>query len=176
MRVPSVRFPIQRIVVLAATVTASFAVILVDWRPSQAQAPPSASPPKMTLMGTLADWKYPGSKMLGGASMSDGGNPLVADVKCQAILTTSDPLDKVVKFYSERIQTPPATGGPNPKADTKRADAKAVSNQDDSKGRPVALRVIVVSTADTTTTLVISRAESEKETHIAWSHYRWFAS
>ena len=51
---------------------------------------------------------------------------------------------------------------------------KAVSIQDDSDGRPLTLRVIVVIKADTTTTLVISRAKTEKETHIAWSHYRRF--
>jgi hypothetical protein len=53
----------------------------------------------------------------------------------------------------------------------KNADAKAVSIQDDSQGRPLTLRVIVVAKADTTTTLVISRADQEKETHIAWLHF-----
>jgi hypothetical protein len=43
--------------------------------------------------------------------------------------------------------------------------------QDDSDGRPVSLRVIVVNKADTATTLVISRTDSEKETHIVWLHY-----
>jgi hypothetical protein len=128
----------------------------------------------MTLLETLADWKYPGSKMFGGATMSDGGNPLVPDVLCRAILTTPDPIEKVAKFYSDKVGTPPAHGGQNDRAEVKEADAKAVSTQDDSEGRPVTLRVIVVNKADTTTTLVISRAKSEKETHIAWSHYRRF--
>jgi len=52
---------------------------------SPAQATQAAPPAKMTLLGTLSEWKYPGSNMLGGATMSDGGNPLVPDVKCQAI-------------------------------------------------------------------------------------------
>jgi hypothetical protein len=43
--------------------------------------------------------------------------------------------------------------------------------QNDSKGRPVAVHVIVVHKAKTSTTLVISRAKDEKETHIAWTHY-----
>jgi hypothetical protein len=51
------------------------------------------------------------------------------------------------------------------------ADAKAVSEQDDSDGRPVTVRVIVVNKADTSTTVVISRARGEGETHIAWMHY-----
>ena len=33
------------------------------------------------------------------------------------------------------------------------------------------IRVIVVNRADTATTLVISRANDEKETHITWLHY-----
>ena len=93
---------------------------------------------------------------------------------CQAVLTTPDPIEKVAKFYSEKLGTPSAKGGQNARAEVKEADAKAVSTQDDSEGRPVTLRVIVVSKADTTTTLVISRANSETETHIAWSHYRRF--
>ena len=42
------------------------------------------------------------------------------------------------------------------------------------RGRPVTLRVLVVSKTYTTTTLVISRAKGAEETHIAWSHYRRF--
>jgi hypothetical protein len=126
----------------------------------------------MTLLGTLSEWKYPGSNLLGGATMSDGGNPLVPDVQCQAILTTPDPMEKVVEFYSQKVGTPTAPAGQNAQAKVKEADAKAVSTQDDSEGRPLTLRVIVVSKADSTTTLVISRGQSEKETHIAWSHYR----
>ena len=66
------------------------------------------------------------------------------------------PIDKVVAFYVETL---------------KKDDAKTISTQDDSKERQVALRVIVVNRIDTSTTLVISRAEGDKETHIAWSHH-----
>jgi hypothetical protein len=128
----------------------------------------------MSLMESLSEWKYPGSNMRGGADMSDGGNPSVPDVKCRAILTTPDPIEKVIKFYSEMAGTSPAPVGPDAKAEVRKTDAKAVYTQDDSEGRPVTLRVIVVSKADTTTILVISRADGEKETHIAWSHYRRF--
>jgi hypothetical protein len=112
--------------------------------------------------------------MLGGATMSDGGNPLVVDVNCRAILTTPDPIEKVVAFYAKKLGTPPAPGEPGAGAAVKEADAKAVSIQDDSAGRPLTLRVFVVNRADTATTLVVSRAAGEKETHIAWTHYRWF--
>jgi hypothetical protein len=138
-------------------------------------APPVADPPEqMTLMGTLSDWKYPGSNMLGGATMSDGGNPRVVDVKCRAILITPDPIEKVVAFYAKKLDTSPTPGEPGAGAAVKEADAKAVSIQDDSAGRPLTLRVFVVNRVDTTTTLVVSRAAGEKETHIAWMHYRQF--
>jgi len=174
MRLPCVRLATRRMIFVAFGATAMPGVWLAAPRQSPAQATQDAPPAKMTLLGTLAEWKYPGSKMPGGATMSDGGNPLVPDVLCQAILTTPDPIEKVAKFYSEKVGTPPATGGQNARVEAKEADAKAVSTQDDSEGRPVTLRVIVVNKADTTTTLVISRAKSEKDTHIAWSHYRRF--
>jgi hypothetical protein len=41
----------------------------------------------------------------------------------------------------------------------------------DRQDRPVTVRVIVVNKADSSTTLVISRARDETETHIAWLHY-----
>jgi hypothetical protein len=121
-----------------------------------------------SLLQTLAIWKYPGSTMLGGASMSDGGNPLVQSVKCKAILTTPDAIDKVIAYYSERLEAP---AEPGTRPDVARSDAKSVSTQNDSQDRPVTLRVFVVNKADTSTTLVISRAEGEKDTHIAWLHY-----
>ena len=74
-------------------------------------------------------------------------------------------------FYSEKFGKTQAPGAQDAKAEVKRADAKSVSTQDDSRGRPVKLRVIVVNKAETLTTLVISRADGEEETHIAWSHY-----
>lgn len=122
-----------------------------------ALSPAPAQPPRegISLLQTLAGWQYPGSTLLGGAGMSDGGNPEIQDVICQAVLTTPDPVDAVARYYESR---PPVVPG-------------ATSTQDDSKARPVAVRVITVHRADTSTTLAISRAEGEKETHIAWLHY-----
>ncbi len=134
-------------------------------------SPTRANPEEgVTLMQTLSEWAYPGtlepgSRLSGGASMSDGGNPKIQSVKFRAILTTPDPIAKVIRFYSDKLEPAPKPG------DVAEPDAKSVSSQDDSKGRPVAVRVFVVNRDDTSTTLVISRAEGEKETHIAWSHY-----
>ncbi len=107
--------------------------------------------------------------MLGRASMSDGGNPLLQSVKCKATLTTPDPFQKVITYYSQnhyetRADKAPRGGRPE-------TDGKSVASQDDSEGRPVKIRVIVVNRANTSTTLVISQARDEKETHIAWLHY-----
>jgi hypothetical protein len=134
-------------------------------------APPATPAGRVSLMETLSHWKYPDSRMLDGASMSDGGNPLVQSVKCQAVLTTPDPIDKVIEFYTKKLETASERREEVGREEVKNRDAKSVTIQDDSQGRPVALRVVVVNKADTATTLVISRAAGENETHIAWLHY-----
>ena len=117
-----------------------------------------------SLLQMIEQWKYPGSKMVGGATMSDGGNPEIEDLKCRTVLTTPDPFEAVVRFYDEK------TGeGPD-----KSPEARAVQSQDDSQDRPVAVKVISVHRLEVSTTLVITRGEKEKETHIAWSQYRRF--
>jgi hypothetical protein len=125
----------------------------------------------ISLLKTLDPWKYPGSEMPGGATMSDGGNKTLQSIKCTAGLTTRDPIDKVIAFYASKLVAEAEPGEKLDKDAIKDMDAKSVTIQDDSKGRPVTVRVIVVNKADSSTTLVISRAEGEKETHIAWSHY-----
>jgi hypothetical protein len=130
--------------------------------------PTHAAPPGMgSFMETLEDWKYPGSRMLEGAGLSSGGNPLIQSVKFRAILTTADPIEVVVAFYSTKFKPGPSEGekvkDPN--------DAKSVATLDDSQGRPVTVRVFVMNKADTATTIVVSRAADEAETHITWLHY-----
>jgi hypothetical protein len=123
----------------------------------------------LTLLGTLAEWNYPGSERHGGLSMSDGGNPLIPSVKCQGVMTTADPVKKVAAYYVGKFETPREGGPEDRQADP--ATAASVTVQDDSAGRPVAVRVVVVNRAETSTTQVISRAAGEERTHIAWSHY-----
>jgi hypothetical protein len=168
MRLQRVRFMVRRVMILVLSAPAVGAVSMAAVHLNAVHA---AAQPRVSLLQTLSEWKYPGSNMLGGASMSDGGNPQVQSVKCQAILTTPDPIEKVIEFYSEKTGTVPATGRQHARTKVKDADARSVSTQDDSQGRPVTLRVIVVNKADTATTLVISRANSENETHIAWLHF-----
>ena len=124
--------------------------------------PARATQEQISLLETLAEWKYPDSTMLGGASMSDGGNPEIPDLTCKANLTTPDPIEDVIRFYTRKAGEGPAKGD----------DARAIVTQDDSKDRPVTLRLIAVHRANTSNTLVISRAEGEKLTHVAWTQYR----
>ncbi len=128
----------------------------------------AASPPKNpTLMGSLAEWMYPGSTF-GGAQMSDGGNRAISSVNCQAKLITGDPFEKVVGYYERTF-----VSGPRQRdAGSDVVPAQSVSSQDDSSKRPLQLRIIVVNRAKTSTTLVISRAANETQTHIAWSHFQ----
>lgn len=159
----------MRLFMLIAVISFSIVGLATIW----ADSPPAATPApgRVTLLGNLAEWKYPGSKMPQGASMSDGGNPLLQSVNCQAVLTTADAVEKVVEFYSKKLGISPTTGLKNDEAEVKPTDAKSVSVQEDSQGRPVVLRIISVNKGETSTTLVISRAQGEKETHIAWSQY-----
>lgn len=154
--------------ILALGVPALAAVLTAASLLSPARA---TRPDGVSLMQTLSQWEYPGSKLPDGASMSDGGNPLISSLKCQAVLTTPDPIEKVFEFYAKKLEPAPPIGRQDKQAQVKDGDAKAVSTQNDSRGRPLTLRVIVVNKADSTTSLAISRAEGEKETHIAWSHY-----
>ena len=149
MRPDSSRFALS-------TLIATTSLLLVSASPRPILARPVLDG-GISLMQTLEEWRYPDCQMLG-ARMSDGGNPRVEDILCRAILTTPDPVDKVIQFYTDQAA---ASGDDN----------KSVVDQDDSKGRPVSVRVIVVNRTVTTTTLVISRADAEKQTHIAWSHY-----
>ncbi len=69
----------------------------------------AAKPEKgITLLGTLEEWKYPGSKMPEGATMSGNGPyPPMQFVTCRTVLTTPDSMEKVVEFYSKKFKNVP---------------------------------------------------------------------
>jgi len=141
----------------------AFAAWLV--KPLPAEEKDDAEP--KTLLGSLSEWQYPDSKLRGGATVSDGGDPSVADHKMQAVLVTPDPVERVIEYYSKRLTA-------DAPADNAQGPAPSVCVQDDSKDRPVTVRVINVNEADRSTTLVISRADDERETHIVWTQYERF--
>jgi hypothetical protein len=159
------RLPIM-IVVVSFTLLCS-ALIRAD------EAAPNGSRSKggITLLGSLEEWKYPGSKMPQGATMTGNGPyPPMQFVICRTVLTTPDSMEKVVDFYTKKFGIADKVG----KAESRTADGEAQATfvQDDSKGRPVGVCVFtVVRAKSSTTSLAISRAEGEKETHIVWMHF-----
>ena len=102
------------------------------------------------------------------------GDITVTAVQVQAVWTTQDPMEKVIAYYETRLK--PAAGSRNAKPDERAGtdSGTSVVSLDDSIGRPVATRIILVSTEKTSTTLVISRGATESETHVAWVHYQVF--
>jgi hypothetical protein len=133
---------------------------------------PGAEP--QSLMTSITEWQYPGSK-IGKASLSDAatinadGQRTVPSVQYKTVLTTKDPMEKVVQYYDAKLKPKekPAngTGGPGT------GSGRSVTLHDDSDSRPVAIHVIAINSENESTTLVISRAENEPETHIAWTRY-----
>ncbi len=169
MHFSSIPFRTPRITLLVLGLATATALPLVVPHPGRAQV---ERPANMTLMGTLAEWSYPGASMPDGATMSDGGNPLQQSVKCAAILSTPDPVEKVIKYYTEKLAAHETREPVAGKGEANRVQGQSVTAQDDSRGRSLALRVFVVNRRQSSTTLVISRAAGERETHIAWSHYQ----
>lgn len=123
----------------------------------------------------LDGWKYPGAKVV---SSGRGSSPTVS--QSHAIMLTEDKFEKVVKYYEEMLGTAATVTGPGfvekpvEPGEGRVSSGKARDDtgsvvQEDSAGRPVKLRVFVRNRESTSTSLVISRAEGEDQTHIAWS-------
>jgi hypothetical protein len=132
-----------------------------------------------TLMTAIAQWQYPGSK-INGASLSDAetvnasGQRTAPSVQYKTVLTTKDPLDKVVQYYEAKLKPVSDAKAAGRLGESRPASGRSVTFHNDSENRPVAIHIILVNTGKSSTTLVISRAEKESETHIAWSRYVLF--
>ncbi len=127
----------------------------------------------VTLMGTISQWNYPKSK-LHGAEMSDAatvdsdGKRTDQSFVCKTTMTTDDSVEKVIAFYKAKL-APDKNADDQTKAELKGGRSVLVS--DDSEGRPFSLHTILVNTAKTSTTLIVSRGDGETKTHIVWKHY-----
>lgn len=134
---------------------------------------PHAAEPK-TLLQSFSEWQYPDSTF-NGASTTDGetigpdGNRTVPSSINKSVMTTPDPVEKVLAYYREKLKAPPK----EEKADDENKPdlGRSVSFQNFSEGRPFALHLILVNTSTTSTTLTITRGPDEKQTHIAWTQY-----
>jgi hypothetical protein len=133
------------------------------------QEPPS-------LMTMIAQWQYPGSK-IHGATMSDAatlnasGDRTVQSIQYKTVLTTKDSMPKVIEYYKTKLMSGAGPKTAKPGDESAADSGRSVTFHDDSEGRPVAIHVILVNREKASTTLVISRAATESETHIAWTHY-----
>ncbi len=128
-----------------------------------------------SLMTMIGRWQYPDSQISGAtlsdaATMNAAGERTRPSVQYKAVLTSKDPMAKVIAYYEGKLK--PVASAKTAKSDEQLAtDAgQSVTFHDDSEGRPVAIHVIYVNTEKASTTLVISRAATESETHIAWAH------
>ncbi len=151
---------------LIATLLLSVVCASIAFHPAVADEP-------VTLMGTISKWSYPKSK-LNGAEMSDAatvdsdGKRTIQSFVCKTTMTTDDSVEKVLAFYKSKL-TRDKNADDKTKADLK--DGRSVLVSDDSEGRPFALHTILVNTATTSTTLIVSRGSGETKTHIVWKHY-----
>jgi hypothetical protein len=127
----------------------------------------------------VAEWRYPDSKV-NGASMEDAatvnrsGERTVPSVLCKTVLTTKDPIAKVIEYYETKLKPGADSKTAKPERKSGTEPGQSVMFHDDSQGRPLGIHIIVVNTEKSSTTLVISRAKTESETHIAWTHYLRF--
>ncbi len=141
-----------------------------------AAAPTSQADEPKSLLQRVSDWQYPGSK-INGATMSDAatvnakGERTVPSTQCRTVLTTTDSVAEVVKYYKSQL-TPEATADKLKGKEAPEAKpARSVTFHEDSNNRPVAVQLILVNTDNASTTLVITRAKDESLTHIAWTQY-----
>src|SRR5690554_2356199 len=109
-----------------------------------------------------------GAQMSDAATVNGDGDRTIQSLVCMASMTTDDSVDEVLAFYKAKL-TPSKDADEKTKAKLK--DGRSVLVSYDSAGRPFALHTILVNTATTSTTLIVSRGTGETETHITWKHY-----
>ena len=148
---------------------AVFGVLAFACNVGLAGDPPSEE--KVTLLGMLSEWQYPGSKF-NGAESSDAAVSDISSIKSKAVLTTPDSAEKVVDFYRQKLKVDSAGRNLGEKDGERLTTKRSVSIQDNSDGRPLKLYIIAINETGSSTTLVVSRSEGEETTHIAWSNFR----
>ena len=118
----------------------------------------------------IAEWQYPDSK-INGASV---GARTVQSILCKTVLITKDPMADVIEYCKTKLKQGGDSETAKPKEKPGTDSGRSVMFHDDSQGRPLGIHIIIVNTDNSSTTLLISRAETESEAHIAWTHYRRF--
>lgn len=126
---------------------------------------------QVTLMGMLLEWRYPESKFHG-AETADAGVKGISSIKSKAILTTPDSVEKVMDFYQSKLKADAEGKNLDEKEGERITTDRSVLIQDVSGAGASKLYVIAINGTKSSTTLVVSRADGEDETRIAWSNYR----
>jgi hypothetical protein len=126
-----------------------------------------ADPPRVTLLGSLAEWMYPDATMPHGATMSDGLYLTNPGVSCSAVLETSDDFNKVVAYYDKQLG-PKSGDARKPDGAAAAGPVQSVIVLDDPSSRATRVRVLMITRPGLTTTLVISQGAKDDVTHIAW--------
>lgn len=127
----------------------------------------------VTLIGTIVKWQYPGAE-IGKSEMSDAatidadGKRTVPSSVLQTTMMTRDSAKKVVAFYRDLLNRNPTNDS---KLGTRPQIGRSVVFSDESEGRPFELHTILINSANTSTTLIITRGGDEEHTHITWKQY-----
>jgi len=127
----------------------------------------------LELIGTVVKWRYPDaeiakSEMSDAATVDADGKRTVPSSVLKTTLVTGDSVDKVLAFYRDLLNRNPANDsrlGIGPQV------GRSVIFSDESEGYPFAFHTIVVNSANTSTTLIITRGDDENYTRITWKQY-----
>lgn len=127
---------------------------------------------RVTLLGMLNEWIYPKSEF-GGAQTSDAAVTDIYAIKSKATLTTTDPIDQVLKFYCDKLVVNEEGKNLNQKKEGERITTdQSILVQNLSDDDENALYLISINGKDSSTNLVLSRPHDAKVTRIGWSNYR----
>ncbi|QEF96402.1 hypothetical protein Mal15_04300 [Stieleria maiorica] len=135
--------------------------------------PAACAEEPVTLIGTIVKWRYPDadigkSQMSDAATIAADGNRTVPSSVLKTTMTTPDSVEKVLAFYQDlltRNATNDKTLGIEPDV------GRSVVFSDESEGRPFAFHTILVNSEASSTTLIVTRGESEELTSITWKQY-----
>lgn len=127
----------------------------------------------VTLLGTIAKWRYPDAE-IGNLEMSDAatidvdGRRTIPSSVLKTTMATPDSVDKVLAFYRDLLKRNPTNDN---KLGIRPNVGRSVVFSDESEGRPFAFHTVLVNSANSSTTLIITRGKDEEQTHITWKHY-----
>jgi len=127
----------------------------------------------VTLLGTVVKWRYPDAE-IGKSEMSDAatidadGNRTVPSTVLKTTMVTRDSIDKVLAFYQDLLTRNLTHDG---KLGIEPNVGRSVIFSDEAEGRPFAFHTILVNSAKSSTTLIITRGPGEEQTHITWMQY-----